>query len=274
MPDLALVDTHVHVVSPDEERYPLDPSASMSAVTGEWYRTHPVSVEKLLQEMDEAGVARAVLVQAVSAYQWDNSYAADSARRFPDRLSSVAAIDMAGDNPAGAARAAVVRDGIRGIRWFAVHGAGALDQPRAVWDTAHELGAPVVMTILSDRLDELANTLAVAPPVQVALDHCAFADFSKGVPDDLAELAGFPNLSLKVSTITLDMMGEHGDIADGVAELAAVFGADRMMWGSDYSQTHGRPYHELAAYARVAAEKVSDDARDQFLAGTASTQWW
>jgi hypothetical protein len=97
-----------------------------------------------------------VLVQAVIAYRWTTGTRADSARRFPDRLS--------------------------------------------------------------------ANTLAVVPPLHVALGHCAFADFLKGVPDDLAELARSPNLSLKVSTITLDLMAEHGDVADGVAELAAVFG--------------------------------------------------
>lgn len=274
MADVRLVDGHVHVVSDDEVAYPLDPSTSMRAVTGEWYRTHPVSVERLLAEMDEAGVDRAVLVQAVSAYQWDNRYAADSARRFPSRLSSVAAIATAGEDPAGAARAAVARDGMRGIRWFVVHGQHALDEPRSVWDAAHDLGVPVVMTILADRLEELAHTLAVVPPVQVALDHCAFADFSKGVPDDLAELARFSNLSLKVSTITLDLMAEHGDVADGVVELASVFGAHRMMWGSDYSQTHDRTYQELTAYARAAGAKLTDDQRIQVLGRNALSLWW
>jgi len=93
------------------------------------------------------------------------------------------------------------------------------------------------------------------------------------VPSDLAELARFSNLSLKVSTITLDMMAEHGDVADGVAELAAVFGADRMMWGSDYSQTHDRPYPELAAYARASAAKLNDEGRVRFLGANARARW-
>ena len=124
-----------------------------------------------------------------------------------------------------------------------------------------------------DRLVELAEALRVLPPLPLALDHCGFADFSRGVPAELGALARAPTVHLKVSTITLDQMGEHGDVREGVAELAAVFGSSRLMWGSDWSQTHDRPYTELAAYARDAASKLSDDDRDGFLGGTAGTLW-
>jgi hypothetical protein len=45
------------------------------------------------------------------------------------------------------------------------------------------------------------------------------------------------------------------------------------MWGSDYSQTHDRPYVELAGYARHAASKLGDEDRNWFLAGTARSLW-
>ncbi|MGH9016030.1 MAG: amidohydrolase family protein [Acidimicrobiia bacterium] len=81
-----LVDTHVHVISDDASRYPLQPAR----LPGAWYREAPVTVEELLALMDDAGVDRAVLVQPMGAYSYDNSYAADAAASHPDRLTSPA----------------------------------------------------------------------------------------------------------------------------------------------------------------------------------------
>jgi len=261
------VDTHVHVISDDEQRFPLDPSG----VTGAWYRDDPCSVERLLQLMDDAGVDAAVLVQAISAYRHDNRYCAESAGRFPERCTSVACIDMTGDDPIEAARQVVHDEGMRGIRWVAIR-EGGVQGPLALWDAIAALGVPVVVTILDDRLEELAATIPNIPPIPLALDHCGFADFSHGVPDALGALAEFPNLSLKVSSNALDLMAEHGDPAETVAELAARFDG-RLMWGSDYSQTHDRPYAELVEWGRRAAAKLSAEHRARYLGEQAVSLW-
>ena len=88
---MLVVDTHTHVVSDDEAAYPLNPRGT----TGPWYREDPCSVERLLSLMDESGVDRVVLVQGMSAYGTDNRYTADSARRFPQRCTSVGYLDLA-----------------------------------------------------------------------------------------------------------------------------------------------------------------------------------
>ena len=63
-----IVDSHVHVVSPDRDRYPVqDNPPEWPAVTG----------GRLVAEMDSEGVARAVLVQSFFTYGFDNSYAID-----------------------------------------------------------------------------------------------------------------------------------------------------------------------------------------------------
>lgn len=263
-----MIDTHTHVVAPDEERYPLHPSG----MTEPWYRDDPCSVERLLKLMDEAGVDGAVLVQGISAYGFDNRYALDSARAHPARCTSVVYVDVAAPDATTTLRSHVEVDGARGLRWVAF-GSTGLTEPRTVWDVAASLGVPVVVTILAEKLSELARVVPDLPDVALALDHCGFADFSSGVPADLAALATHPRLHLKVSTIALDRMAEHGDVRDGLAELTATFGADRLMWGSDYSQTHDRPYPELAAYARRAASKLSDDDRAAYLGGTALDLW-
>lgn len=261
------IDTHVHVVADDEDRYPLDPSG----VTDAWYRDDPCSVERLVDLMDQAAVDAAVLVQGISAYRFDNRYTLDAAVRRAGRCTSVVCVDLAGPDPAGEA-ATLLDRGARGLRWVAIHD-GGLAEPRPVWDLAAARGVPVVVTLLAQHLPQLAEALPGLPGVSIALDHCGFADFADGVPDELAALAAFPGLHLKVSTIALDAAGAHGDVRDLLAELVARFGAPRLMWGSDYSQTHDRPYVELAEYARSAATKLTDDDQAWFLERTASTLW-
>jgi predicted TIM-barrel fold metal-dependent hydrolase len=261
------VDTHTHVVAPDGDRYPLD----ASDLTGDWYREVPVSVEELIGLMDDAHVDRAVLVQAVSAYGHDNRYAVDSARAHPDRCTSVACLDLAAPDAVTTTRQ-VVAVGARGLRWWAL-GDEPLAEPAGVWAAVAALGLPVVITMLATRLGELDALIPRLPSVPLAIDHCAFADFSHGVPDDLGALAAHPQVHLKVSTITLDRIAEHGDVRVGLAELAACFGAERLMWGSDFSQTHDRPYAELAEYARHASTRLDAEGRADFLGRTAVRLW-
>lgn len=262
-----LVDTHVHVVADDEARYPLHPSG----VTGPWYRDDPCSVERLVGLLDEADVGAAVLVQAISAYRFDNRYTLDAAARAPGRCTPVVCVDLAGADPAGAAER-LLATGARGLRWVAIHD-GGVAEPRAVWELAAAHRVPVVVTLLAEHLPALVDALPRLPALPLALDHCGFADFAHGLPEDLAALAAFPNVSLKVSTIALDAAAAHGDVRELFPELVARFGARRLMWGSDYSQTHDRPYAELAEYARHAASKLGDDDRAHVLGGTARTLW-
>lgn len=262
-----LVDTHVHVISPDEERFPLNPSGQPDA----WFRTNPCAVEPLLDVIGAAGVDAAVLVQAFTAYLDDNRYCAESARRFPDRCTSVAVVDVTADDPITTARHAVRDEGMRGIRWVAFE-KGSLSEPHSLWEEIAALGVPAVVCILENRLEELAAALPGIPPIPIALDHCGFAGFSQGVPDALAALAEFPNLWLKVTSNALDLMAQHGDAPEVVAELAARFDG-RLMWGSDYSQTHDRPYAELVEWGRKGAAKLSDEHRVGYLGDNAVRMW-
>ena len=263
-----MIDTHTHVVALDEERYPLHPTG----MTAPWYRDDPCSVERLLALMDEADVSAAVLVQGISAYGFDNRYALHAARAHPDRCTSVVYLDVVAPDAVSMLRHCVDDSGARGLRWVAF-GETALTEPADMWDEVDALRIPVVVTILADKLAELDAAIPGLPDIPLALDHCGFADFSQGAPDELVALAAHPNMYLKVSTIALDRMAEHGDVRDGLIELVAHFGADRLMWGSDYSQTHDRPYPELAAWARHAASRLTAEDQDLYLGGTASGLW-
>ncbi len=256
-----IVDTHVHVIAPDQARYPLRPAG----VGSQWFREHPVSVEEFAATAAAAGVDRAVLVQAFGAYTTDNSYVIDAAAS-DDRFVSVVIVEP-GD--VDALRAHAARSRCAGVRLFAVGG----DAPTwfdaepgiALWDAAVELDLRIVATLLTPDLARLRAMLARRPDVPVVLDHCGFPDLHGGPPfpglAPLRELAEFANLHLKVTSHVLEEAAADGPAL--VSDLAATFGVERLVWGSDYSQTHDRSYAELLALGRAACADLP--ARDQAL---------
>jgi predicted TIM-barrel fold metal-dependent hydrolase len=79
---------------------------------------------------------------------------------------------------------------------------------------------------------------------------------------------------MKLTSLVLRQAeAEPGGPEAWLTALCERFGADRLMWGSDYSQTHDRSYTDLVALARRAAAPLSADDRDRFLAGTALAMW-
>lgn len=261
-----LVDTHVHVISDDRATYPLQPGALPSA----WYREAPVTAEELLVLMDGAGVDRALLVQPLSAYTYDNRYAADSATAHADRFASACIVDVDGPDPAGELDRWVNDHGMGGLRLF------TLTDPVATWlgearcaaviERAAQLGAPVSVLCLADQLPRLRRTLEQFPDIPITLDHCAF-DF-----EAVVGLADFPNLYPKVTT-TLFHMTEGHEPRAVVEALAEAFGAGRLMWGSDFSQAHDRPYEQMVALARDAVAGLSEAEQREVLGGTALRLW-
>src|SRR5437588_8433382 len=92
-----IIDIHPHVISPDTQRYPLNP---LGGTQSTWSRDRPTPFEALVKAMDEAGVAKAAIVQASTAYGHDNSYVAEAIAAFPRRFTGVFSIDvLAADAP-------------------------------------------------------------------------------------------------------------------------------------------------------------------------------
>jgi L-fuconolactonase len=276
-PHPPIVDTHVHVVAADQDRYPLHPAAAEH----EWLREPPVTAERYLSLMGDAGVEAAVLVQAFSAYGTDNRYVVDAAADHRDQCTSV--VIVAGDDDGAAElRRLVAEHGVSGVRFFAIGtpSLARLDDAETlpVWEVAAELGLVVVATILPTGLRELDVMLDRFPDLPVALDHCGFPDLRDGPPynraDALFALADRRNLHLKVSCYILERLVEDGgDPGDLVGRLAVVFGADRLLWGSDFPQTHDRPYAALVELGRRACAGLDADDQRRFLGENALRLW-
>lgn len=269
----AIVDCHTHVVSPNEARYPLSPRD----LSGAWYREAPASAEDLAREMDGSGVDRAILVQGVGAYGWDNAYAADAAAANPARFVSACAIDAEAEDAPTTLAYWLGERGMQGVRLFALsrEGASWLAAPgtEPLVELAQERGAHVIVTILPHQLGELEQLLTRFPEVPISLDHCGFALTDPATRETLFSLARFEALHLKVSTHNLDeATGDDGPAAT-VRALVDRFGADRLMWGSDYCQTHDRPYSALVDLAREAFASLPSTEAGACLAGTARRLW-
>ena len=270
-----IVDSHVHVVSADEARYPLRPIP----LSGAWYREAPCSAERLVALMDEAGVARAVLVQPLGAYSYDNRYAADSAERMAGHFVGVCCVDSNGPDPVAELTHWIRARGMRGVRLFALsRGSSWLAEARTLplLERAAELGAHAVVTIFSHQLPELRALLERFPALPFSLDHCGFPELVEepwSEAEPLFALADFPNLHCKVTTHVLDRAAKSGGARGFVRALVDRFGARRLMWGSDFSQTHDRPYAELVRLGRAAFAELSADEQADCLGGTAARVW-
>lgn len=263
-----IVDTHTHVVSPDHHRYPLRPAAEVAA----WVHDAPCSAAQLDDLMSRSGVDRAVLVQAVGAYADDNRYALDAAELARDRYVAVAMLD-AGNPDAAAQLEDVAEKEAAGIRLVAGTPGSSVqlddDMVLTLARRAIELGLHVVVATLAEGLPALNRLMGRAPDLELAVDHCGFPPY----PDlgALLPLAAFPGVLLKVSTLNLD--AGHAVDGDGgaalLATLAGAFGAERLMWGSNWSFTHDRPYPELVDVARAASKGLGPHAQADYLGGTA-----
>jgi L-fuconolactonase len=285
-----IVDSHVHVVSADRERYPLSPLAPgrMSA----WVVERPATAEALRGEMDRAGIARAVLVHSTSAYGFENGYESDVAAADPDRFTAVGGIDVAALDAPRRMRYWIGERGLVGLRIYAAGAAvenddaTLLDDPRSfpAWETAAELRIPLIVNIRFHALPRLARMLERFPTVPVILDNLASPPLGDGPPyaaaEPLLHLARHPQLTLKVTSSLLlrDHARGGGHLRAYLERAIADFGADRVMWGSNFPGSAGtlpelrsRAEHLFAGFpSAVRAEIFSGVALRMFFPRLAS----
>jgi predicted TIM-barrel fold metal-dependent hydrolase len=271
-----IIDTHTHVISPDRTRYP---SAPLGGKQSDWSSDRPVPVHGLLAAMDEAGIAKAVVVQASTAYGHDNSCVADSVERHRDRLVGVFSVDILAEDAVERIRHWHGR-GLVGFRLFTTGTtmpgqAGWIDDPRgfSAWAAAETLNLPIAMQMTAKGIPALRTMMDRFPGVTVLLDHLARPDLSDGPPfaraASLLDLAAYPQVVLKLTTRALDLAREGASTpAALLAALLARFGARRIMWGSNFPAHAGALSHLLERSLHAMGSMPEAD-RAEILCGTA-----
>jgi predicted TIM-barrel fold metal-dependent hydrolase len=272
-----IVDTHCHVISDDMTRYPRAPIGGKQSG---WATTRPVTADGMVERMDEAGIAQAVLVQATTAYGYDNSYVLDSRETRPDRFVAVGTVDPLPPDAADHLKVVVGEGGLSGVRLFTsgstVPTQGewfAAPEADPFWHKATELGVTVCLQMrLGPATEQLHTLLRRFPSVRVLLDHMGYPDIPTSPTDageEVAKLAVHPGLHLKLTHRNLEPLHDAGKEAAGFLEpVLAAFGADRIAWGSNLPAAD-QSLPELVTLAQEVLAEVSMSERREIFAGTA-----
>jgi predicted TIM-barrel fold metal-dependent hydrolase len=273
-----VIDIHSHVISADARRYPLSP---LSGRQSDWSRERPVGFEGMIAAMDEAGIAKAALVQASTCYGHDNDYVADAVAAHPERFAGVFSVDVLQRDAPERIDHWTSR-GLTGLRVFiAGHTTAAkdarLDDRRSfpAWECAGKAGIPVCVQLRAAGLAQLATVLERFPRVRVVLDHMARPIIDDGPPypasGSLFSLARYGNLYLKLSTHNVrESRAGKATPESFFARVVKEFGASRIAWGSNFPASEGS-LPDLLAEARSALAALPDHDREWIFFRTAQS---
>jgi predicted TIM-barrel fold metal-dependent hydrolase len=271
------IDAHPHVIAADRERYPFSP---LSGTVPDWVLSG-LPVEGYAAALDEAGIRRAVLVQGSMGYGFDNNYVADSAAAHRDRFAGVGAIDVgAPETPERMTYWARER-GLVGFRIFlTAPGMGddpfaILDDPRTfpVWETARALGVPMKLQLRPEAFPRVARLAARFPDVDIIIDHFAMTPLDDGPPyaaaRELFALAAHPRVNLLVSDHVIRAASTGKATPRSFLErVMGTFGAERILWGSNFPSSKG-PVRDLLALAQRTFAFLPERDQTAIFAGTA-----
>ena len=274
-------DTHTHAISADTTTYP---PAPLGGTRSEWSQVRPTDVDGLVRSLDEADVARAVLVHASTVYGFDNSYAADALARHPDRLVGVCSVDFLADDAVTTLRYWIEDRGFTGVRIrvsdgttkVPTPGSGVTDERMAgVWDYVAEHRVPVCIQMHSKDAGKLLEVLGRHPDLTVLLDHLGRPDTSGGPshPElgELGQLAAYTGVHLKVTPPALKRLDDDADAetSNVLRRLVDDFGVQRVTWGSNFPASAGT-LRDLREAIQARLTWLADDDLTAVLGGNAA----
>ena len=273
-PKTGAIDAHVHVWTPDAERYPLAPGFRRDEM-----KPASFTPEELFEHARPCGVARIVLIQ-MSFYGFNNGYMLDSMRRFPGVFSGVAVIDDGAESPQSEMRR-LAKLGVRGFRIYPrnkpldrwLDGAGM----QAMWKCGGEENLAMCNLVNPDALAAIARMGEKFPDTPIVIDHFARigvgGEIRKPELDQLCSLAKNPRAYVKISAFYAlgKKLAPYDDLIPMIRRLLDAYGPQRLMWATDcpYQVQAGHNYADSIALVRDRLDFLSDGDRDWLLRRTA-----
>jgi predicted TIM-barrel fold metal-dependent hydrolase len=214
----------------------------------------PLTYEKMLALMDEAGVDRAIIVPP--SWEGDrNDYALEAAQKHPNRFAVMGRIAL--DDPRS--RDLLPRwratPGLLGIRVTFSYGKESWIDDGTVdwfWPAAEAAGVPI-MIHPPNFIPSVARIAERHPGLKLIIDHFGL---SREIARErkhaaaiarTASLARFPNVYVKTSSAVTYSHEPYPfrDMDPHIRTIVEAFGARRCFWGCDLSIAFGKcPYRQ------------------------------
>ncbi len=230
------IDAHVHLWTPDVDRYPLASGYSVADMQPKSF-----TCEELFSHTKPVGVKRIVLIQ-MSFYNFDNSFMTDMIREYPGVFSGVGIVDFESESLEPQLRSLRSR-GVRGIRihskpetvatWTTSGGMANL------WRLCRELKLAVCPLINPQDIRIIDTLCSRHPETRVVIDHFARIGLSGEIDwnrvDELCRLARFPTVHVKTSAFYAlgRKQPPYHDLLPMMRRLLDSYGPERLMWASD-----------------------------------------
>lgn len=272
---MTIIDAQVHIWQADT---PARPHVKEDA--SKPHRPIPLGYEDLLQEMQAAGVDRAILVPP----SWDgyrNDYALAAAQKHPDRFAVMGKVPL--NDPASREKLPgwLKQPGMLGFRISFRHGGthSWLDDGSGDWFWAdcEKYNIPV-MIFAPFAVAAVGKIAERHPGLRLICDHMGLntqwkgKDLTPGV-DLLLTFAKYKNLGVKLSCLPcyVDEAYPYPTLHPQIRRVVEAFGPQRLFWGTDLSQSPCT-YRQNVTLFTEAMDFLSASDKE-WLMGKALSQW-
>jgi predicted TIM-barrel fold metal-dependent hydrolase len=276
-PHVPVVDTIVHFFEPPRQDRP---HAGMAA----HHRVDAFAPDDLFPLMEAAGVHKAIQVTS-GTMGFDNRYSVEVAARHPDRVRVVARFDARAPDVEARLAALLAPTHVVGVRLtFQPDDARITlsdDSLDAFWAAAQDQAAPVELYVPGEGA-LVAIVARRFPNLSLMVDHVGIGVFDptrlrwQAAPlprwSEIFALVPFENVTIRVSAIP-EMTYEPYPFEQAqsmLRELRDHFGAERLMWGSNYPPAAATcAYDDLVRWIREGCPFLTAGEKDLVLGGNA-----
>jgi L-fuconolactonase len=259
-----IVDAQVHLWKAESPDWPWVPGLKPQL-------PEPMTIERLLPLMDEAGVDRVVVVPP--SWPGDrNDYGLEAARRYPNRFRVMGRIPL--KNPQSAALLPTWREqpGMLGVRLIFVGPSETWVKDGTAdwfWPAAEKAQLPV-MFFAPRQLSVFGPIAERHPELALIVDHMGLRldmnkdEIENGIKDAVA-LAKYPNVSIKLSA-SPGVSKEpypYRDVAGYLQRAFEAYGPQRSYWGTDLTNTFAKgTYHQRITHFTEELPFLSESDKD------------
>ena len=276
--------------NPAQAQVPKDrrPRFIMDAQTHIWtggkpsptHRQDPFLIADLLQQLDGAGVNRAIIVTP----SWNpngNEFPLEAAKAHPDRLAVMGLFDINQKADPDLIKNWKSRQGMLGLRLF-------LGSPQGkawftdgssdwLWPELVRHSIPL-MIFAGGMMPELSKVAAKYADLRICMDSFGVPPGAVGLPafanyDQVLELAKFRNVSIKPVSLPF-LSGEafpYRNLHLIIRRMYDAFGPERIFWGSDITLLK-TPYSDCVTAFTQEMDWLSDQDLELIM-GRALAKW-